>query len=78
MRFLDGTQAAVNGLNETMAGIYSEGREANRDTAEEIIRRLEGLHNYIPSSEITRREYINLILKEYREYIERQGGSQDQ
>jgi len=61
-----------------MAGIYSEGREANHDTAEEIIRRLEGLHNYIPSSEITRREYTNILLKQYKEYIERQAGTREQ
>lgn len=75
MRFLDGTQAAVNGLNETMADLFSEGREANHDSAEEIIRRLEALHNYVPSSEITRREYINVLLKQYREYIERQAAN---
>lgn len=59
----------MNGLNEIMSDLRSEGREANRETAEEIISRLEGLHNYIPSSEITRREYARLLLEEYREYI---------
>ncbi len=55
-----------------MAELYAEGREANGETVEEIIRRLEALHNYIPSSEITRREYRNVLLKEYREYVEMQ------
>lgn len=61
-----------------MAEVYSEGREANHDTAEEIIRRLEALHNYIPSSEVTRREYINILLKEYKEYVENQDKKKDQ
>jgi hypothetical protein len=55
-----------------MAEVYSEGREADHETAEEIIRRLEALHNYIPSSEIARRDYVNVLLKEYKEHIERQ------
>ncbi len=56
-----------------MAELYAEGKEANYETAAEIIRKLEALRNYIPSSEVTRREYINVLLKEYREYVERQG-----
>lgn len=56
-----------------MAELYAEGKEANYETAGEIIRKLEALRNYIPSSEVTRREYVNVLLKEYREYVERQG-----
>ena len=53
-----------------MADLYSEDREANKEIAEEIIKRLEALKNFIPSSELTRREYAYLLLKEYREYVE--------
>ncbi len=60
-----------------MAELYAEGREANGETVEEIIRRLEALHNYIPSSEITRREYRNVLLKEYREYVEMQSEKEE-
>jgi hypothetical protein len=55
-----------------MAELYSEGRQPNKETAEEILKRLEALNNYIPSSEATRREYRHLLLKEYREYVESQ------
>ncbi|MCX8118081.1 MAG: hypothetical protein N3G78_09135 [Desulfobacterota bacterium] len=51
-----------------MAELYSEGRLPNRDTAEELLDRLEKYNNYIPSS--ARREYKSVLLKEYREYIE--------
>ncbi len=70
MRFPDGTQARVIGLDEGMAEFYSEGREPNEETGEEILFRLEKNSNYIPSS--ARREYRNAILKEYRNYIENQ------
>jgi hypothetical protein len=53
-----------------LANLYSEGRQANKETAEEIIKRLEAEKNYIPSSEFTRREYVYLLQKEYKEYIE--------
>lgn len=54
---------------EIFAGLCAEGRAANRETADEIMNRLEAKENYIPSSESTRREYRNLLLKEYRGYI---------
>ena len=66
LRFPDGTQTAVNGLTEIFADLYSEGRQANAETADEIIKRLEE-KNYIPPS--TRREYQHLLVKEYREYV---------
>jgi hypothetical protein len=69
LRFIDDTQIAVNGLNETLADLSSEGRQANQETAEEIIKRLEALNNYIPSSDRIRREYRYILLKEYREYV---------
>lgn len=70
LRFPDDTQVSVNGLDETMADLYSEGRQANRETAEAIIKRLEAMNNYVPSSDRIRKEYAYVLLKEYREYVE--------
>ncbi len=69
LRFPDDTQVSVNGLDETMADLYSEGRQANQETAAEIIKRLEALNNYVPSSDRTRKEFAYVLLKEYREYV---------
>lgn len=66
LTFLDGTQVGVNGLDEILAAIYAEGRQVSTDTAEEIVDRLEE-KNYIPPS--ARREYQNILLKEYRKYV---------
>ncbi len=74
LRFPDNTQVRVSGLNETLEELYSEGRQANPETAEQIIDRLETRKNFIPSSRRTRREYVSLLLAEYREYIEGRGG----
>lgn len=52
-----------------MAELYAEGRPADDNTAEEIIRRLEDHRNYIPPSESARREYSYVVLKEYRKYV---------
>jgi hypothetical protein len=60
----------VTGLHEIMAELHSYGIEANSETAQEIIKRLEGVGNFIPESEVARREYAYLLLKEYEEYIE--------
>ena len=43
---------------------------ANKETVEEIIAGLEAMGNYIPISEVTRREYRNALLKEYEEFID--------
>ena len=67
LRFPDDTRVRVNGLNEILADLYSEGRQPNKETAEEIIDRLEKNNNYIPSS--ARREYRSVLLKEYRGYV---------
>jgi hypothetical protein len=75
LRFPDDTQVSVIGLSETMADLYSEGRQANNETAEEIIKRLEALNNYVPSSDRTRREYAYVLLTEYREYVESRIGN---
>jgi len=50
-----------------MAELYSEGRRPNKETAEEILDRLEKNNNYIPPS--ARREYKSVLLEEYRDYV---------
>ncbi len=67
LRFPDKTQVRVNCLDEVLAEVYSEGREPNKETAEEILDRLEKHNNYIPDS--ARREYKSLLLREYRDYV---------
>jgi HEPN domain-containing protein len=67
LRFPDGTKIRVNGLNEILADLYSEGRQPNKEAAEEIVDRLERNDNYIPPS--ARREYKSVLLKEYRDYV---------
>ena len=69
LRFPDNTRVRVNGLNEILADLYSEGRQANQETVEEIINRLEAKKNYIPSSDRVRKEYAYVLLKEYRKYV---------
>ncbi|MCX5811281.1 MAG: hypothetical protein NT178_01870 [Proteobacteria bacterium] len=60
------------GLDEIMAELYTEGRQANDETAEEIIGRLEAAKNYIPSSEHARKDYAYVLLKEYRKHVKSQ------
>jgi len=67
LKFADGTRIRVTGLNEILADLSSEGRQANQETAEEILHRLEKNNNYIPPS--AHREYKSVLLKEYRDYI---------
>ncbi len=67
LRFPDQTQVRVNCLNEILADLYSEGRQPNNETAEEILERLEKHNNYIPPS--ARWEYKSALLKEYRDYV---------
>jgi len=62
-------------LDEIMAELYTEGKKATDDTAEEIIDRLEDRKNYIPSSDWVRKEYAYVLLKEYRMYIKDRSGS---
>ncbi len=69
LRFPDDTRVRVNGLNEILADLYSEGRQASQETVEEIINRLEAKKNYIPSSDRVRKEYAYVLLKEYRKYV---------
>ena len=69
LKFPDGTQIGIIGLDDIIAELYAKGRKANAETAEEIIENLETKKNYIPSSERTRKEYAYVLLNEYRTYI---------
>lgn len=46
-----------------------EGKPTNDATAEEIMKRLEGHKNYIPTSDKARKEYAYVLLKEYRKFV---------
>jgi hypothetical protein len=72
LKFLDDTQFSVFGLDEIFTALHGEGRKANEETAEEIIRRLEDMNNYIPESESARREYRYVLLREYKTYLKEQ------
>jgi hypothetical protein len=74
LKFPDGTQARLMGLSKILAELYSEGRPVNPETGEEIMDRLEAGKNYIPPSELIRREYRHLLLKEYKEYVSSREG----
>ena len=69
LTFPDGTKAGVVGLEDVLAGVYSEGRQVSAETAEEIVSRL-AVKNYIPSSDVARKEYAELLLKEYGRYCQ--------
>jgi hypothetical protein len=75
LKFLDGTQVGVIGLDNIMAELYAEGKKATDEIAEETIERLEAKKNYIPSSERARREYAYVLLREYRTYIKERSDS---
>ena len=75
MRFFDDTEVGLIGLDEIMAELYSEGRKATDETAQEIIKRLEARNNYISSSERVRKEYTYVLLNEYRAYVKDRSGS---
>ena len=75
LKFPDDTQVGVLGLDDIMAELYSEGRKATDETAEEIVKRLEAKNNYIPASERVRKEYTYVLLKEYRTYLKERSGS---
>jgi hypothetical protein len=74
LKFPDDTQVGVIGLDDVMAELYAEGRQANDETAGEIIERMEAKKNYIPSSEHVRREYAHVLLKEYTAYAKNRSG----
>ncbi|HAR94434.1 MAG TPA: hypothetical protein DCR97_00485 [Deltaproteobacteria bacterium] len=77
LKFVDDKQFSVFGLDEILADIYAAGRKPNQETADEIIRRLEDMKNYIPESEEVRREYRYVLLKEYKAYIKEQSAVKD-
>ena len=55
-----------------MADLYALGRDANKETIKEIIKRLEEKGNYIPSQTDIRREYQAILLRTYKEYVNAQ------
>lgn len=69
LNFHDDTQARVKGLDEILAQLSAEGRQANDETAREIVTRLEARGNYIPSSDRVRRDYYYVLLNEYRKHL---------
>jgi hypothetical protein len=69
LTFFDDTQVRVKGLDEILTDLYSKGRKANEETAEEIIDKLEAQKNFIPSSDRARKEYAYILLKEYQKYL---------
>jgi len=75
LKFPDDTQVGVIGLDEIMAELYTEGRKATDEIAEEIISRLESRKNYIPSTERVRKEYAYILLKEYRQFVKERSAS---
>jgi len=74
LKFFDDTQVGVMGLDDIMAELYAEDRKPTDETAEEIIKRLEGRNNYIPSSQRVRKEYAYVLLNEYRAYVKERSG----
>ncbi|HOV89086.1 MAG TPA: hypothetical protein PKW07_00015 [Syntrophorhabdaceae bacterium] len=56
-----------------MAELNSVGKKPNKETIDEIIAGLEAMGNYIPDSEVIRRDYRNVLMKEYQEFIEFHG-----
>ena len=77
LKFLDDSQFSVFGLDEIFSELYAEGQPANEETANEIIKRLEDMKNYIPDSEKARREYRYVLLREYRTYVKDQAHKAD-
>lgn len=53
-----------------MEELYSVGKKADKETADEIIAGLEAMGTYVPTSEAVRREYRHVLLKEYEEFVE--------
>ena len=69
LKFPDGSEIGVMGLDEIMAVFFGENRKPTYETADEIIQQLEEKKNFIPSSESVRKEYAYVLLRMYREYI---------
>ncbi|MCF8082230.1 MAG: hypothetical protein K9M96_03990 [Deltaproteobacteria bacterium] len=75
LTFPDHTQVSVEGLDGIMAALYAQDKRPNHETATEMIRRLEEKKNFIPSSELVRREYAQVLLSEYRTYVKDRSGN---
>jgi hypothetical protein len=75
LTFRDGCRISVMGLAEILEAAYGEGKQANPETVEEI---LEGLAatNYVPWS--AREEYRELLMEEYRRFLESRRGETGQ
>ncbi|MEW6487003.1 MAG: hypothetical protein AB1578_03690 [Thermodesulfobacteriota bacterium] len=52
-----------------MAALHGLGRPANHSAADEILHLLKAAKNYIPASEVVRREYQHLLIEEYKAYL---------
>ena len=74
LKFPDDTQVGVIGLDDIMTELCAEGRKATDETVQEIIKRLEARRNFIPSSELARKDYSCVLLKEYRTYLKNRPG----
>jgi hypothetical protein len=72
LRFLDGDQVTVVGLDEILLSTYDAGKPIDAETAQEILQRVEA-KNYVASS--IRGEYQELLLQEYRKYVTCREGS---
>ena len=70
--FPDGGRAGVVGLEVILAEMAAAGRPVVAETAEEIVKRL-AKRNYIAAG--SRRQYSDLLLKEYQTYVASHGGS---
>lgn len=66
LNFPDGTQSGVFGLDEILASVYGEGREADDSTAEVIVERLSAKNYIVPSA---RQKYVDLLREEYEKYV---------
>jgi hypothetical protein len=54
------------GLNEILLDVYTAGRLASAETAEEIVERLSEKNYIAPSFQ---QQYCDLLLEEYRKYV---------
>ena len=72
LSFPDGTRAGVCGLSEIFAAAYREGRPADAETAQEMVERLSA-DNYVAPS--ARQQYCDVVIEEYRKYVESRQGS---
>jgi hypothetical protein len=66
LTFKDGCRVSVMGLTEIFEAVYAEGKGAIPETAEEIVKRLEGT-NYVPWS--ARQDYCDAVIQEYGRYV---------